>query len=776
MKLDFPVDYFEDEVRDGYYVDGMMKRCWAAQLEVLSEIDKVCKRLGITWYADCGTLIGAVRHGGYVPWDDDLDICMLRDDYELFRKHALEMLPEGYTTLYYDNDLDDPFHVWDLLFRVINNDRYTLEPEFLARYHDFPFITGVDIFPLDFICPDPEIEETRRALGLIVKSAAYMEEMGEENPPDLVWAFVNEVEEKTKIKIDRKKNLKLQMFEILDRVYSMYNRAEATEVALMPYWVGNHDHKYKLEWFKTTIRLPFETTMVTVPAYYDDVLRVEYGDYMRVVRAGGTHDYPYYNKQYDKIVTREGKSLYKYYYEKEHLELKKPEPNVKIKKQAADLADLLGEAHGQIVTCLSNDSRDLAVDLLAQCQELAIRIGTLIESEEGEGHVTVSHLEKYCEVVYEIHSSLSAGESPESDVIKNKLDEALAIVRKSIEDDVPLHREVVFLPFSEKHWSAMESMWRREMDDPYCKVYVIPIPYYDRELEGVPRTLIFDRNAYPDEVEVTDFNDYNFAEHHPDTIYIQNIYDEFNPTTMVNPFFYTPHIRQFTDELVYIPYFRIEEIAPDDGRGKLSLDHFVKMPGMVQVDKAIVQSESVRQSYIEALVEMAGEETREIWEKKVVAEDQRDISADRELHEELRENIRQQSPESWRRILLKADGTPKKVILFYSAPAVLLGKDLRSIDKLERVLETFRENTDDIALIWKGDPNMRDALRAADSRVWSRYRDILDKYKKEGWGIFDTGKGTEALELADAYYGDPSLLVLKCKNKGLPVMLLNVDV
>ena len=74
--VDAPPDigFFEAEEREGFFVSSMMKRYWAAQLKVLSDVARVCKKHNIRWFADCGTLLGAVRHGGYIPWDDDLDI------------------------------------------------------------------------------------------------------------------------------------------------------------------------------------------------------------------------------------------------------------------------------------------------------------------------------------------------------------------------------------------------------------------------------------------------------------------------------------------------------------------------------------------------------------------------------------------------------------------------------------------------------------------------------------------------------------------------------
>ena len=86
--LSFSDKYFDGEVRDGFFIESKMKRAWAAQLEVLDEIRRICQANNIRYFADWGTLLGAVRHQGFVPWDDDLDICMLRDDYNRFLEIA----------------------------------------------------------------------------------------------------------------------------------------------------------------------------------------------------------------------------------------------------------------------------------------------------------------------------------------------------------------------------------------------------------------------------------------------------------------------------------------------------------------------------------------------------------------------------------------------------------------------------------------------------------------------------------------------------------------
>ena len=86
--LQFPEEYFKTEVRDGFAISELMKRTWAAQLEVLNKVIGICDKYNLTYYAYWGTLLGTVRHQGYIPWDDDLDIAMKKDDYIRFLEVA----------------------------------------------------------------------------------------------------------------------------------------------------------------------------------------------------------------------------------------------------------------------------------------------------------------------------------------------------------------------------------------------------------------------------------------------------------------------------------------------------------------------------------------------------------------------------------------------------------------------------------------------------------------------------------------------------------------
>ncbi len=94
--LEFKEEFFKEETRCDFVICEKMKRAWAAEMEVLSEVIRVCKKYKIPYFADWGTLLGAVRHKGYVPWDDDLDIALRRKDFFKLMEMLPGELPESY--------------------------------------------------------------------------------------------------------------------------------------------------------------------------------------------------------------------------------------------------------------------------------------------------------------------------------------------------------------------------------------------------------------------------------------------------------------------------------------------------------------------------------------------------------------------------------------------------------------------------------------------------------------------------------------------------------
>jgi len=326
-----PFSYLEDQVKDGYYVDSMMRCCWAAQLEVLEIIDAICEKHDIKYFADWGSMLGAVRHQGIIPWDDDVDITMKRADYNKFLKVAEKELPEGYHIMNYCNDDD----YWDVMSRVVNSQYICMDHDFLERYHYFPFSTGIDIFPMDFIPTSKGEAEVLGKLANEVKGIADTYGEGLLTEEEFQEAL-DYLEVLCNMKIERTGNVRARLYDILVSLYSIYTEEESEELALMYFWLENGSHAYPKKYYADTIRLPFEQTTILVSSAYDTLLRRKYGDYMKMVRAGGTHDYPYYNKQIE-IIEEHGIKLLRFKYE--NRTERKAEP--KEKKVCFDIEDLL---------------------------------------------------------------------------------------------------------------------------------------------------------------------------------------------------------------------------------------------------------------------------------------------------------------------------------------------------------------------------------------------------------------------------------------------------
>ena len=80
--MEYIKDIYRDEIRDGFLVTADRKKIWQVEMELLEVLDRICCRNGLRYFVDYGTLLGAVRHRGFIPWDNDIDVVMMRPDYE----------------------------------------------------------------------------------------------------------------------------------------------------------------------------------------------------------------------------------------------------------------------------------------------------------------------------------------------------------------------------------------------------------------------------------------------------------------------------------------------------------------------------------------------------------------------------------------------------------------------------------------------------------------------------------------------------------------------
>ena len=427
------------------------------------------------------------------------------------------------------------------------------------------------------------------------------------------------------------------------------------------------------------------------------------------------------------------------------------------KQQAEDFIKILGEAHDEIRKAIEKKNISAALSLLADCQDGAIALGNLIEAAEGKGFGTIALLESYCEQVYRIYGELEKGQPIAVGKAYKNLRQMLFKIESSVKNDIRIRTEVVFLPYKASMWDSLESIWKAADEDPDCDAYVIPIPYYDKNPDGSFRELHYEGGEYPKDVPVVWYEDYDFETRRPDMVFIHNPYDECNIVTSVHPFFYSKNLKKFTDKLVYVPYFILGEVDPEDRQALKDIEKFCLVPGVAYADQVIVQSEDMRQAYVNVLTEfMSGQgRSRAYWEKKILGLGSPKV--DKVLGTR-KENL--EIPEEWKKVIQRPDGSWKKVIFYNTTVTALLQHSEQYLVKLRDVLRVFYENQDEVALLWRPHPLMEATIESMRPELGAAYKEIVGAYRRDGWGVYDDSSDMDrAVCLSDGYYGDGSSVV-----------------
>lgn len=241
--------------------DNMLKRLQQEELEILKEFVGVCEKLNLKYYIIGGTLLGAVRHGGFIPWDDDIDIGMPRKDYEVFIKEAQELLPAHY---FIQNLYTEPGFVQN--FTKLRNSNTTCIEIDVRRWKINHGIC-IDVFPLDYRVKHKELEKFY-AKAFFIRNIILNEAWSENF---FIRAFVAPIL-KLFFPLNKLLRYREEMYKSgTDKEYLCSNCSATKTKFGSPAW-----------WYGEGVPMKFEDIEVIAPSEYDKLLTSVYGDYMRL--------------------------------------------------------------------------------------------------------------------------------------------------------------------------------------------------------------------------------------------------------------------------------------------------------------------------------------------------------------------------------------------------------------------------------------------------------------------------------------------------------------
>ena len=301
IRIDYPVDFIKTETRCDYEVSSKMKKVWLIELDLLAELRRVLDKYGLTYFADSGTLIGAVRHKGFIPWDDDIDIVMKRQDYEKLLEVADKEFKEPY--FFQCVYTDDHFLRGYSRLRNVDSTAVGKSDIYSGTVHG----VFIDIFPLDQV-PDNQNERNRwlkkiKKMNSLLRCTRYLDFENGSLQKKITKPF----------RVLMNAALTIYGYERLYRDYlrlcTKYDGEGTKYISYVAYSMGKTRHIWESSCFVESIEVPYEFTSIRIPSGYDSRLRTEYGDYMKIVHEETRHgdlicepDIPY--KEYEKTHSR----------------------------------------------------------------------------------------------------------------------------------------------------------------------------------------------------------------------------------------------------------------------------------------------------------------------------------------------------------------------------------------------------------------------------------------------------------------------------------------
>ena len=265
MKAILGEDFFKEEERCEYLVSAEMKRIWAVLIDMYLAFAEVCEKYGFKYFVLGGTMLGAARHNGFIPWDDDLDVGMMRGEYEELLKIAPAEFnnPFFFQTPYTDKE-------YYVSWAKIRNSTTTGISK-VTCHRNFNQGLFLDIFPMDYCNPETAMEDTKRIFECAKRCGAWMRRGS---------IFLNDRQKKDE-HIYHTDN-PLREWESIQKIASNPDYYESEYVCNAVFTGDNLKMRIRpAKCYKGTVNHIFENIEVKMPIGYDELLTVQYGDYMK---------------------------------------------------------------------------------------------------------------------------------------------------------------------------------------------------------------------------------------------------------------------------------------------------------------------------------------------------------------------------------------------------------------------------------------------------------------------------------------------------------------
>lgn len=245
----------------------MLRQLQMLQLEMLIEVDRICKKSGIRYNIIAGTLLGAIRHSGYIPWDDDADIAMLRSEYEKFRDACKTTLDKS--RFYFQDHRNTKGYRWGYGKLRRKNTLFLREHQEHMPYEQGVFI---DIFPLDGVSDNYFLRSIKNLECFCVRK--------------IFWSKVGKIAEKS--------FWKRQVYKLLDKIpekiiFNYYhnmirnaNRKKTQMVRILMFPTPNGTYGYYRNWYENSVDTEFEGRIFQGIKDYDSYLNFKFGEYMEL--------------------------------------------------------------------------------------------------------------------------------------------------------------------------------------------------------------------------------------------------------------------------------------------------------------------------------------------------------------------------------------------------------------------------------------------------------------------------------------------------------------